>query len=102
MEQIIDILIKILAAVIVGLIAYLEPKFKAWLTSKIGETKANELMRLVAVFVASAEQIYKGETGEFRKAYVIEQLQALGYIVNDEVNALIEAEVYKLNQNKVK
>ena len=54
-----------------------------------------ELDRLIKAFVEAAEQSLVG--GADKKAYVVKQLQDLGYEVTAELDALIEAAVYGLN-----
>lgn len=95
-EQIIDILIKLVAII---LIAYVLPELKKWLTNRIGEERAAKLAEYIEKFVKAAEQMYKevDETGEKRKQYVIDQLRDLGYTITDEINARIESEVFDIN-----
>ena len=95
-----DIISKILAIIVIALIAYIEPKVKQWLDEKIGAKQTEEILKLVKMLVQSAEQIYKDETGEFRKSYVKQSLQAMGLEVDEEINAMIESEVYSMNQKK--
>ena len=95
-EQIIDIVIKLLAII---LVAYVLPELKKWLAIKIGDEKATKLAEYIEKFVKAAEQMYKDSdaTGEMRKEYVMEQLRRLGYVITDEINARIESEVFEIN-----
>lgn len=95
-QQIIDIIIKLVAII---LVAYVLPELKNWLSNKIGEEKAAKLAEYIEKFVKAAEQMYKevDETGEKRKQYVIDQLRDLGYVITDEINARIESEVFDIN-----
>ena len=95
-EQIIDIVVKLLAII---LVAYVLPEFKKWLAIKIGDEKAAKLAEYIEKFVKAAEQMYKDSdaTGEMRKEYVLEQLRGLGYAITDEINARIESEVFEIN-----
>lgn len=94
--QIIEIIIRIVATVLIG---YVCPKFKGWLTEKIGEQKAVELESLVLTFVQAAEQMYKTEDpdGTIRNTYVKAELEKAGYIITSEVNSMIESAVWELN-----
>ncbi len=98
---ILEIAIKILAAGVIALVGTLLPKIKQYLTEQFGQDKINKIGELVTVFVAAAEQLLKEDdpTGEKRKAYVVDQLKALGYEVTEWVNAYIESAVYNLNSN---
>lgn len=95
-EQIIDMVIRLLAII---LIAYVLPELKQWLANKIGEEKAAKLAEYIEKFVKAAEQMYKetDTTGELRKQYVVDNLIKLGYVITDEVNAKIESEVFDVN-----
>lgn len=94
-DEIVTILIKL----VVGILAiYIVPKLKEFLISKIGEEKANTLEKHIRDFVLAADQLYKSTdpTGEIRNKYVKEQLEQLGYVITDLINAQIEAEVFNL------
>lgn len=97
-------ILKIIAELIGGLFAvlfaYIAPKFKAWLVSKVGEAQANRLYADVTVLVKAAEQMYWNKTGAERKEYVLEQLTKLGYTLTDEVNNIIESTVFELPGDK--
>lgn len=97
---ILEIVVKILAAGVIALIGMLLPKVKQYLTEKFGQDKIDKVGELVNVFVAAAEQLLKQDdpTGEKRKAYVVDQLKALGYEVTEWINAYIESAVYNLNK----
>jgi len=92
-----DMIGKLLGAVVVGVIAYLTPKVRAWLSEMLGSQKTEKLQDTVMTMVEAAEQLYKTENGAVRKAYVVEQLSALNIAITGEVNAMIEACVWKLN-----
>ncbi len=96
--MVLEIVVKVLAVVITG---YLIPKLKAYLSARLNAEQQAELDRLIRAFVEAAEQTLKAEdpTGEKRKAYVVQQLQALNYEITSELDALIEAAVYGLKEH---
>lgn len=96
-----EIIGKILGAVVVAIIAYLTPKFNAWLEAKVGSEKAEVLRRLIMELVTAADQLFKTEdpTGQIRKRYVEQQIEALGYKITDDINAMIESAVWSINLN---
>ena len=66
---------------------------------KLSAEKTEELKKWVGVAVKAAEQIYGSKTGTEKKEYVVAFLASKGIVFDvDEVNAMIEAEVYKLTQ----
>ena len=72
-----------------------------YIRQRIGEEKAENLKKWVAVGVKAAEQIYGSKTGQQKKEYVVSFLLSKGIVVDvDEVAALIEAEVYKLTNKE--
>lgn len=93
----INIIIKAVGIVLGALVAYLIPKADAWLRTKTSQQAYESLSLLVKTIVQSAQQQLWQEPGEQRKAYVIEQLTALGYEVTDEINSMIEAAVYQIH-----
>ena len=96
-------IIELAVKAIFGLLAigglWLVSYCKNALKAKAEAEQASELDRLIYDFVACAEQTLKEKdpTGRLRKQYVMEQLTALGFIVNQEINARIEAAVYGIN-----
>lgn len=92
---ILDLVVKILAIVVTG---YIVPKLKAYLAAKLTAEQMAGLERLIKVFVEAAEQTVR-TSGVDRKAYVVEQLKGLGYEITAEVDAMIEAAVYGLNND---
>lgn len=101
-NAVLEIVIKILAAGVITLVGMLLPKVKQYLAEKFGQGSIDKLNNLVSIFVAAAEQLLKEEdpTGEKRKAYVVDQLKALGYEITEAINGYIESAVYNLNKNK--
>ncbi len=93
---IIEILITIVSAVLTG---FLIPLVK----SKLSADKKERLEFWIETAVKAAEQLFKdGEkNGKLKKDFVVRFLLSKGLVFDvDEVTALIESEVYKLNQKK--
>ena len=66
---------------------------------KLSAEKTEELKKWVGVAVKAAEQLYGSKTGQEKKEYVVAFLMSKGIVFDvDEVNTMIEAEVYKLTQ----
>lgn len=103
MENLIDILAKILAALIFIGVAWLWGKIKNYMTVKAKATGNDDLVQLVQQFCNAAEQQYKAGmlTADQRKEYVFELLQEANIEVTDIVDALIEAAVYRINKGEV-
>ena len=73
-----------------------------YIKQRIGEEKTENLKRWVSVGVKAAEQIYGSKTGQAKKEYVVSFLLSKGIVFNvDEVEAMIEAEVYKLTNKEI-
>lgn len=101
MENLIDIVVKIIAALLAIGGAWLIGKAKAYFAAKIEATENADLIRVIEQFCAAAEQIFKMDdpTGAKRKEYVQGLLVDLGIEVNSAIDALIEAAVYRINAN---
>ena len=71
-----------------------------FIKSKTTASQQAEINAWVKIAVSAAEQIFKGSgRGEEKKAYVIAWLKEHGVKVDEtELDALIEAAVYELNQ----
>ena len=71
-----------------------------FIRSKTTAEQQKEINAWVKIAVAAAEQIFKGSgRGEEKKQYVIAWLNERGVSVHEaELDALIEAAVYELNQ----
>ena len=91
---ILEIIVKIVAVIVTG---YIIPKLRAYLSAKLTAERMAELDRLVKAFVEAAEQTL--DNGVDKKAYVVKQLQDLGYEITSELDALIEAAVYGLKEH---
>ena len=71
-----------------------------YIKKKLSAEKLEELKKWVTVAVSAAEQLYGSKTGQQKKEYVVAFLLSKGIVFDvDEVNALIEAEVYKLTRS---
>ena len=103
MENIYEIIGKLLAAVFVALLAYLTPKAKAWLEANASRDTQERLQQLVRAFARAAEQLYHDTDpgGEARNRFVREQLTALGVEITEAVINMIEGAVWEINtENK--
>ena len=71
-----------------------------FIRSKTTAEQQKEINAWVKIAVSAAEQIFKGRgRGEEKKQYVIAWLKERGFTVDEnELDALIEAAVYELNQ----
>lgn len=92
-EAILTIVAKLAAALLAGGLVCLMPKISAFLEGKLGAEQSALLSNTVKTLVAAAEELLKEDdpTGEKRKAYVTEQLEALEVEVTNYVDALIES-----------
>ena len=99
MELIIELIGKIIGAAFVGLAFFALKKIKEYIEVQKQSIQNKDLLLLIDSFVEAAEQMFKADdpTGSKRKSYVEEQLIALGYAINNQIDAYIEAAVYELN-----
>lgn len=99
MENIYEIIGKLLAALVVGLLAYLTPKVKEWLEASTGKDHYDQLMQLVRAFARAAEQLYHNTdpSGEARNRFVREQLAAMDVELTEAVVNMIEGAVWEIN-----
>ena len=100
-QEIIELVVKALFGLLAIGGIWLVGFVKEVLKTKVEAQQASELDRLIYDFVAAAEQQLKEEDpdGTKRKAYVVEQLNAVGIAISQEINARIEAAVYEINLN---
>lgn len=83
----------IIALVSVLITTFLIPLLK----KKLSAEKLEELKKWVGIAVNAAEQLYGSKTGQQKKDYVVSFLLSKGIVFDmNEVETLIEAEVYKL------
>ena len=94
-----EIVGNLLAAFVVGLLAYLTPKVKEWLEARTGKTTYDQLMMLVTAFARAAEQLYHDQDpqGTLRQKFVREQLNLLGIEITEAVINMIEGAVWEIN-----
>lgn len=85
-----------LVFIVIGVIAI------PWIKSRTTSDQLKEIMSWVNIAVLAAEQLFKGiGRGEEKKQYVIDFLKSKGYYIDAEkIEAMIEAEVAKLNGGK--
>lgn len=102
MENLIDIIAKIAAALLAIGIAWLSARAKQFITTKATEADNKFVLQLVETFTEAAEQQLKADDpdGTKRKEYVQEQLVAAGVEVTEIINAAIEAAVYRINSKE--
>lgn len=94
-ELLIDI---VLAVVLVIVTRYAVP----WLQGQLSARNREDLAKLIGDLVAAAEQVFAGSgRGTDKKAYVVEELNLLGYSIDGETDAMIEAAVYRLDGGSV-
>lgn len=99
MNDLYEIIGKLLAAFVVGLLAYLTPKAKAWLEANADAATQENIRILVASFARAAEQLYHDQDpdGQKRQQFVQEQLRAMGVVVTEAVINMIEGAVWEIN-----
>lgn len=105
MEQIIDIIIKIVATILLAGAGWLGNYIINYLRSNLDAKEVEFLDTFIAELVAAAEQMYAKDDpdGTIRLGYVQEMLVEAGYDITDAVRALIESKVYDINvMNAVK
>lgn len=73
-----------------------------WIKSRTTTEQQTQILSWVRIAVLAAEQLFKGiGRGEEKKQYVIDFLKSKGYYIDAEkIEAMIEAEVAKLNGGK--
>lgn len=99
MSHIYEITGNLLAAVVVGLLACLVPKAKAWFETRITKDTQERVHQLVTSFTRAAEQLYHDTDpdGEKRRRFVMDQLQRLGVEITEAVLDMIEGSVWEIN-----
>lgn len=99
MEDIIDMIIKIVATLLAFGVGYVGKLLAQWLKTKLDEKTYAKLEAFVAELVAAAEQLYKADdpTGNIRLGYVQTMLVEAGYEITNAVMAMIESKVFDIN-----
>lgn len=96
--EIIAIIGKLLGAAALALGTFLCKKVSEWLEAKINKETLAVVENLIDNFVKAAEQLYREDdpTGAIRNTYVKKNLEELGYVITEEINAYIESKVFDL------
>lgn len=104
MEEIIDIIIKVLAALLALGAGWLGKHLIGLVKTKLNAEQNEMLDLFIAELVAAAEQMFKKDDpdGSIRFEYVKAMLIEAGYEITDAVKALIEAKVFSINLANVK
>ena len=69
-----------------------------WLKQKLNAEKTQKLQAWAQIAVRAAEQLYGSKTGQQKKDYAVSFLLSKGLVFDvDEVTAMVESEVHKLN-----
>ncbi len=99
MEQIIDIIIKIVVTLLLAGAGWLGKYVITYLRNNLDAKEVAFLDSFIAELVAAAEQLYAevDETGRIRREYVQKMLVEAGYEITEAVQAMIEAKVYDIN-----
>ncbi len=99
MENVYEIIGNLLAALVVGLLAYLAPKARAWFEANADKAVQEKVQRLIRAFAQAAEQLYRNSDpqGDIRKRFVQEQLRALGVEITEMTINMIESAVWEIN-----
>ena len=99
MEQIVDIIIKIVATILLAGAGWLGNYIITFLRSNLDAKEVEFLDTFIAELVAAAEQMYSKDDpdGSIRLGYVQEMLVGAGYEITEAVQAMIEAKVYDIN-----
>lgn len=99
MDAIWEIVGKILAAAVVGIVAILAPKVVKWMNTNMWATSNKNIQTLVKSFVEAAEQLFHDDdpTGEKRNQFVRDQLAELGIEVTQVIINMIEGAVWEVN-----
>ena len=69
-----------------------------WIKSKIDNEKLQKNIALIDQYVKAAEQLLGAKTGEEKKNLVISLLKSKGVVVDENMEAIIEASVYSLGK----
>lgn len=83
------------------------PIFKSWLDARTTKEDRENIVSVVKTAVSAAEQIYQSKTGEKlgtkRKEYVMKLLAEQNLKIDtDLLDAMVEEEVRKLNEELIK
>ena len=98
MEQFIDIIIKLLAAVLAYAGICLAKRASDFFKSKMSAEDAAKLDQFIGELTEAADQMLKRDDpdGTKRYAYVVDMLIEAGYEITDIIRAKIESAVFRL------
>lgn len=93
---IVQVLITLIGAIITFIIV-------PWIKSKTSAQEQEQIRKWIEIAVSAAEQIFAGEgRGEEKKKWVLDFLSKYNLKIDlDAINAMIEAEVWKLNNSQI-
>lgn len=99
MDEILNIVIKLVATLLAFGVGWLGKYLISLLRSKLDERSAEKLDLFIVELVAAAEQLYKQQDpdGTVRLKYVQDMLIEAGYEITDAIRALIESKVFEIN-----
>lgn len=99
MEDIMNIIIKLVATLLAFGAAWLGRYLVEWLKTNLDEKEEVLLDQFIADLVAAAEQMYKKDDpdGTERLHYVQAMLVEAGYEITEFVQAMIESKVFSIN-----
>lgn len=102
MDEIINVVIRVVAALLAFGAAWLGKWVVNWLKANMNEKNEKRLEMFITELVEAAEQMYKqaDPDGSIRFRYVESMLLQAGYDITDAVKALIESKVFKINTIK--
>lgn len=96
LTPIIQAFIALIATIIT---VFVIPKITKLLQEKLTSEQRKQLSELVAIAVSAAEQLFGSKAGTQKKEYVVSFLLSKGIVFDvDEVNAMIESEVFKMSE----
>lgn len=87
---IVELIVKLAVTVVVVFVV-------PWIKSKWDNEQLKNALDYVSIFVHAADQIYEINDGAQKKQWVIEQLAKQGFIIDDSIDAAIEAAVLELH-----
>lgn len=99
MDEIMNIIIKIVATVLALGIGWAGRYLISWLKKNVSAKDAEKLELFVSELVEAAEQMYKEDDpdGTIRLRYVESMLTQAGYDLTDAIRAMIESNVFNVN-----
>lgn len=99
MDEIMNTIIKIVAALLALGIGWAGRYLIGWLKKNMSAKDAEKLELFVSELVEAAEQMYKADDpdGSIRLRYVESMLMQAGYDLTDAIRAMIESNVFHIN-----